>query len=532
MLVDIGCSGGINPLWRSFGSRLRALGIDPSLAEVERLTSAETHPGVRYLAALAGLPPDHAFVRQKQGRGPFSRIPWNRLSTARSLEIMKSARELSSSEKAAANLWDPTKQSNDVVVVPDYLRENGMSSVDFVKIDVDGADFDILNSFDSALDELGILGLGIEVNYFGSDLDTDHTFHNVDRFMKARGFELFGLTVRRYSVAALPARYVWHLPSATEFGRPLQGDAFYARDLASGDYDAFAARLSAEKLLNLVCLFAAANLPDCAAEVALRFRSRLDAYDVDRILDALAAQAQRRSGQPLSYREYLDRFEAHDDMFFAPEPGSPPPIPNATVVPLPNLFDIRSRDTTGESTVVAEDPFELITPARQWSYAVSMVTRQDVSAADRSACVVISASVLVRSGCLGVGWLFHDRDEFLFERYLDEGTNRTIVLRVPVTAVPGRLMFRNAGATGPSRFVLRDVHARLETAPLYGVSVEPRVGESDTGTAGATSGAFDDGEAITINAARLGFLSRLGIPLTRKRVLDAGCGVGHHTPFY
>ena len=319
MLIDIGCGGGIDPLWRSFGSRLQALGIDPTVAEVERLTRAETHPGVRYLAAIAGLPSDHPFAQHKQGRGPFTRSPWNRLSTARGVELMQSARAMSASEMTDANLWSAMTLSAEVIVVPEYLRKTGISSVDFLKIDVDGADLDILHSFDTAFDDLGILGVGIEVNFFGSALDTDHTFHNVDRFMKGRGFELSGLTVRRYSLAALPGRYVWKLPSATEFGRPLQGDALYLRDLGSGEYDEFAARLPAAKLLNLVCLFAACNLPDCAADVALRFRDRLRDCNVDDMLNLLAAQAQRGAARPLSYREYLKRFESQDPMFFTPD---------------------------------------------------------------------------------------------------------------------------------------------------------------------------------------------------------------------
>ena len=32
MLVDIGCSGGIDNVWRCFGPRLRALAIDPNIA--------------------------------------------------------------------------------------------------------------------------------------------------------------------------------------------------------------------------------------------------------------------------------------------------------------------------------------------------------------------------------------------------------------------------------------------------------------------------------------------------------------------
>ena len=38
------------------------------------------------------------------------------------------------------------------VVLPDYLKQQGISSVDFIKIDVDGKDWEILNSLDTALD--------------------------------------------------------------------------------------------------------------------------------------------------------------------------------------------------------------------------------------------------------------------------------------------------------------------------------------------------------------------------------------------
>lgn len=324
MLVDIGCSGGIDHVWRCFGPRLQALAIDPNIGEIERLKGAETHPGIRYVAAFARLPADHPFALQKGDRSHWGRSPWERLSVVKSLEIMKSGAKLSTGEMLGANLWSEMQLSEEALVIPAYLREGGIHSVDFLKIDVDGSDFEILNSFDLALDTLGILGLGIEINYFGSTCDTDHTFHNVDRFMKGHGFELFGLTINRYSMASLPSRYLWHLPARSEFGRPLQGDAVYIRDLGSREYDEFTARLPITKLLKLICIFAAFNLPDCAAEVALRFEDRLGSVcDVGRILDLLAAQAQGPAETPLSYREYIRRFESHDPMFFTQSSPSP-----------------------------------------------------------------------------------------------------------------------------------------------------------------------------------------------------------------
>src|SRR6202007_1302091 len=98
---------------------------------------------------------------------------------------------------------------------------------------------------------------------------------------------------------------------ATEMGRVHQGDAMYARDLGSGLYDEFAKGLTGEKVLNLAAIFAAFDLPDCAAEVALKFRSVLaPVCDVDKVLDLLAAQAQRRgTGRAGGYRELMEDFE-------------------------------------------------------------------------------------------------------------------------------------------------------------------------------------------------------------------------------
>jgi FkbM family methyltransferase len=324
MLVDIGCSMGIDEVWRRFGTRLRALAIDPNLAEMDRLQKAETNPSIQYLAGYAGLSPDHPFAGRKATQAHPNRNPWYRLSTAQSLELMRSS-ALTTSEKTEANLWSEVDlaERSRIVVVPDYLREHGIGSIDFIKIDIDGDDFDVLNSFDTALDALQVMALGLEVNFYGSAVDTDHAFHNTDRFMRAQGFELFNLTVRRYSLAALPSRYVLSVPAQTEFGRPLQGDALYARDLGSPEYQELAARLQPVKLLNLICIFAAFSLPDCAAEIATLFRSRLAPLcDVERVLDLLAEQARGPERASLSYRQYVDRFQAQDPMFF---PVASPP---------------------------------------------------------------------------------------------------------------------------------------------------------------------------------------------------------------
>ena len=324
-LVDLGCAGGIDPMWRVFGERLRALAIDASVDECRRLAAAETAPGIEYVAAFAGIAADHPFSKRREGREEAGRNPWPRLSAAQTMQRNEARLARSSDEqKIRESVWYLTETADAArpVVVPDLLREKGVTSVDFLKIDTDGNDFAILNSFDGAFDRLAILGAKVEVNFCGTPDDTSRTFHNTDRFMKAQGFELFDLSIRRYSAAALPARYALAIPAQTETGRILQGDAFYARDWAAPYWANAAAAASAEKLVKLAAIFALHGLGDCAAEILVRFRARLAALlDVDAALDRLAATMQPGVRRPLGYREYVAAFEADSPMFYPPRGG-------------------------------------------------------------------------------------------------------------------------------------------------------------------------------------------------------------------
>ncbi|UKJ78129.1 FkbM family methyltransferase [Azospirillum brasilense] len=318
MLIDVGCSSGIDVGWRAFGSRLSGFGFDPNVEEVARLNARERNPAFTYIPAFVGVPDHHPLAPQAKGNAYWSRIPWGRLSIAKTLELRQAKIDTASlEEKIRLNAWQSVQLADPdaPVFLPAFIDEKDRD-VDFIKIDVDGADYILLQTLTDVLDTRKILGLCIEVNYFGSDKDTDHTFHNVDRLMKKAGFELFGLSVRTYAMAALPARYTYSSPSQSIKGRPLQGDAVYIRDIGAPEQEKFAKALSSEKLAKLAAVFALFDLPDCAAEVVLKHRDALSSlFDTDQALDILAHQLQP-AGSDLSYQEYIQAFEEDAPLFY------------------------------------------------------------------------------------------------------------------------------------------------------------------------------------------------------------------------
>jgi hypothetical protein len=309
-----------------FGDRLRAVGFDASVDECERLTSLETHPDVKYVAGFVGLSPDHPFARSAAGKPTWVRNPFPRSSAQRMLELdQERLKSASLEEKLGHNAWAMTQlaDARKPVVVPDVLKALGWSDVDFMKIDIDGRDYEVLNSFDGHLDGLRLVAARLEVNLFGGAGDTENVFHNTDRFMRARGFELLALDVRTYAMSALPSPFATTAPAQTVTGRPIQAEAFYARDPVGKDWHALAATMTPEKMAKLAAIFSVWNQPDAAAELLLQFRAKLqDVFDVDTGLELLAGLAQVGSKPALPYKDYVTLFESGSPRFY-PTPWTP-----------------------------------------------------------------------------------------------------------------------------------------------------------------------------------------------------------------
>lgn len=98
----------------------------------------------------------------------------------------------------------------------------------------------------------------------------------------------------------------------------------YARDLGGDLFNQWARSLDGEKILNLAAIFAIFDLPDCAAEVALKFRAELAKIcNVDQVLDRLAGQAERKLSGRSSYARYVERFRQRPKTFL----GTKNPFP-------------------------------------------------------------------------------------------------------------------------------------------------------------------------------------------------------------
>lgn len=145
----------------------------------------------------------------------------------------------------------------DTITLDSFCQEQGVNEIDFLQIDVQGADLDVLEGADKILN-CGTLAIQIEVEF--SHLYTNQPlFADVDTFLRKHDFTLFDISQSYQLRARSPIR------SAVRTGQLLWGDAFYFRDLIREDMDK--QLKSPDRMLKLACIADIMHFPDYALEI-------------------------------------------------------------------------------------------------------------------------------------------------------------------------------------------------------------------------------------------------------------------------
>jgi hypothetical protein len=294
-LLDIGARGGIAGHWRVFGQALRELAVEPDSSE----------PGVSAVLAAG------------RGRAEFLHRPY---PATDGLYRMDELYEGTVIEPITGVVSSEEVETTTLV---DVFGGETLSEVDFVKLDVEFAELDVLRGAGPLLG--AALAIELEVHFPRRPRGAG-TFADVDLFLQEHGYELYDLETYRYSRAAFPAPRLYDYRhsdgtrdplGANVEGQILTGDALYV--LASPPDDP-------QRALKLACIFELHRLRDCAVDLLVR--SPVPGADVELL---------KRSHDALLDAEgeaYGPNFHIHEDLwrrrwaeYPQPRPDPPAPLP-------------------------------------------------------------------------------------------------------------------------------------------------------------------------------------------------------------
>ncbi|WP_035236374.1 FkbM family methyltransferase [Desulfobacter vibrioformis] len=297
-VVDVGVSGGLDRKWYDFGGYLRGFGFDVLENEVRDLN--------RRIDSRLGV----TFHPARIGTGEHDSTPGTPSNWVET-------------ERLAGNPDQSRMSSNFSTTVPkitqvrtslDSFFEDEAGSLDFIKIDTDGADFDVLRSASCILDEKRVLGLEIECQFHGGFGPKAEVFANIDTYLRERGFSLFAMDPVHTSRHALPGKAREHIIADSDRGQLIWANVRYFRDLAKPNYQQYwPFAVTPATLIKLACLFELHKLNDCAAELILRFKDSLaNLFDTRHALNLLTKEYY---GEFETYAEHLNAFENNRGYF-------------------------------------------------------------------------------------------------------------------------------------------------------------------------------------------------------------------------
>ena len=110
------------------------------------------------------------------------------------------------------------KKTVQTVGLDDWCRDANLSGVEFLELDTQGSELDILQGSKHLLDT-STLGLQVEVEFFPLYKDQP-LFSDIDSYLQSMGFLLFDLSRYRFRRANIKTR-----------GQLLWGHAFYLKDI-------------------------------------------------------------------------------------------------------------------------------------------------------------------------------------------------------------------------------------------------------------------------------------------------------------
>lgn len=303
-IVDVGARWGFNAEWAPFGDRLRVFCFEPDEAECRRLNESAPE-GIRYLPYALG---------RARGEATFYE---NRVGA--SSGIYRTNMDYFSRLLNRDNGVVIRERTASLTTLTEALAEFGVEEVDFIKLDVEGAEVDVLAGGEKFLRDGRLIGLLSEIR-FQQEINGSPTFSALDQFLVPHGLRLFDLQFHHQSRYVLPypglsdyrTERGERLFAYTEHGQVMDGDALYFRDLLIPANAQHRAHASADQLLKTAAFFEIYSMNDCAAELIDAHRNLLDPIvSCDGLLDLLTPEVY---GERLSYAEYKRRY-------FDPEGG-------------------------------------------------------------------------------------------------------------------------------------------------------------------------------------------------------------------
>ena len=244
-IVDVGAAGGLHDRWSHLKTSINSILFEPDPEEFKKLNLDQNNTSLVINSALSD--------QNKEVR--FHVCKWQEVSS-----IYKPNLKVLSKYQDADRFTVSKVITLQADSLNNLLEKERVTEVDFIKIDTQGSELELLQGASNFLD--GIIGLEVEVEFIKIYQDQP-LFPEVDRFIESHGFSLIDMK-----------RTFWKRKNADDGsnkGQLVYADALYLKE---PEQVMKSANLSKEKIIKSINLYLVYGYVDLA--ISLLELARLD----------------------------------------------------------------------------------------------------------------------------------------------------------------------------------------------------------------------------------------------------------------
>jgi len=305
LIADVGSRYGYNSEWEAFDLCMKAICFEPDIEECALLNSIN-NPKAQFIPT--------ALYRAKGQRTFYeTKLPDSAGLYRSNMNFFNRLLNRDNAETINERLID-------VDTLDNALEYENIVGLNFLKLDAEGAEVDILQGANLTLSDPRLFGVLSEFQ-FHPEINGSPSFWELDKFLQSQGFRLFNIRTNFQSRRDMPYPGItdYFLPNGerfyayTEHGQVMGGDALYFRDLLLEQNRDIAEALNPLDIIKFAAFFEIYHHSDAAAELIIRYREKIKSIiDFNELLNKLTPEI---SGKKLSYDEYIISYFHHDTSF-------------------------------------------------------------------------------------------------------------------------------------------------------------------------------------------------------------------------
>jgi hypothetical protein len=297
-ILDIGCFGDSIPEQYSSQKNINFYGVDIDKNNINFLKKKYYNNKNYFFYNNKVVAPKNLDVFHKiykhNFRNKYKNIHFESATFQKYSEIKKSINQINKKS------IDTFTKSNKATI-DEILLKNNIDNINFLKIDIDSNDTEVLYGCENLLKKDNLFGIKIEVNF--TEPDSPKNIYEPYLYLSDNNFILHKIITNSYTSDKIPEKFFYNFSGQNFNGTDLYGDLIFFKTLDNN----FIKTLDKNKLLNFCRILEIHNLNGIAAEILLNSKEKFNSEEVQNYLNKLCEKSSTEIfGKILNYKTFID----------------------------------------------------------------------------------------------------------------------------------------------------------------------------------------------------------------------------------